>query len=127
MKIHILKTRYQELGYNKCGGGWKFVDMETGADIGPFYQAKQELLADIERFYSSRFLPVEIEKKTTVTHTPGPIAAAPDLLETCKMALDIMERIGPPKIQKGTLCEEQDFQTTIRELRIAIAKAKGEA
>jgi hypothetical protein len=55
-------------------------------------------------------------------------AAAPDLLSALDSCLEIMVRaIGERlPIQKGTECEETDWQTAIRKARAAIAKAKGE-
>lgn len=44
-------TRFKELGYRKTMPGlWRFVDAETGADVGPQYRTKAELLADLERY-----------------------------------------------------------------------------
>lgn len=54
------------------------------------------------------------------------IASAPELLEACKYALDILERIGKPKITQGGYCEEQDYDTSVRELKNSISKAEGE-
>jgi hypothetical protein len=56
------------------------------------------------------------------------IAAAPDLLAALKMAVDSMTCAFPGglSIQQGTLCEEQDWDTSLREARAAIAKAAGQ-
>jgi hypothetical protein len=44
-------TRFPELGFvNQARGLWRFVDMSTGAVIGPCYARKDELLADLTRF-----------------------------------------------------------------------------
>jgi hypothetical protein len=57
------------------------------------------------------------------------ISAAPDLLSAVDSCLEIMIRaIGERlPIQKGTECEETDWQTAIRNAREALRKAKGEA
>ena len=54
------------------------------------------------------------------------IAAAPTGLDANIAALDILERMGPPPISRGGLCEEQDYHATVALLRAAIAKALGE-
>jgi hypothetical protein len=44
-------TRYAELGYRKVLPTlWRIVDMATGAEIGPHYRTKAELLADLARY-----------------------------------------------------------------------------
>ena len=57
------------------------------------------------------------------------ISAAPDLLSTLDSCLEIMVRaIGERlPIQKGTECEETDWQIAIRKAKSALAKAKGAA
>lgn len=49
----IIKTRYKLLGYQHQGhkfyGCWRIIDKQTGKAIGPQYQYKCELLADLDR------------------------------------------------------------------------------
>jgi hypothetical protein len=56
------------------------------------------------------------------------IASAPDLLSAVDSCLEIMLRaIGERlPINRGTECEETDWQTAIRKAKEAIRKAKGE-
>ena len=77
-KVTIYKTRFPELGYCRIEGvatevhvfhagtsqarigrrpipgqpkgEWRFVDMEAGAAIGPYYTSRKELLSDVERY-----------------------------------------------------------------------------
>ena len=50
----IHKTLWPELGFTKhLPGIWRFVDMETGSSVGPYYPSKQLLLADM-RDYAKR-------------------------------------------------------------------------
>jgi len=51
------------------------------------------------------------------------IAASPALLEALRELADVAERIGPPKISRGGLCEEEDWSTSMRLARAAIALA----
>jgi hypothetical protein len=53
------------------------------------------------------------------------VVSAPDLLKALAGCLEIMERAFPNglPIQKGTLCEEQDWNTSVRAARRAIDKA----
>jgi len=55
------------------------------------------------------------------------ISAAPDLLAACKAAADAMTTAHPNglPVQMGTLCEEQDWHTALRNARAAINKAEG--
>jgi predicted membrane protein len=47
----INKTRFKEIGFTKVAPGlWRFVDLETGATVGPHYARKDELLADLTRY-----------------------------------------------------------------------------
>jgi hypothetical protein len=57
------------------------------------------------------------------------IASAPDLLSAVDSCLEIMLRaIGERlPINRGTECEETDWQTAIRKAKEALRKAKGEA
>jgi hypothetical protein len=57
------------------------------------------------------------------------ISASPDLLAAVDSCLEIMLRaIGERlPINRGTECEETDWQTAIRKAKSALAKAKGEA
>jgi len=50
-------TKYEELGWVQVGQGreYKYVDMHTQETIGPIYESKMEMLADLERFYIERF------------------------------------------------------------------------
>ncbi len=52
----ISKTRYELLGYQFQGhriyGCWRVIDKQTGRAIGPQYQYKCELLADLDRLAS---------------------------------------------------------------------------
>jgi hypothetical protein len=49
-------TRFIELGYAQHARNlWRFIDMETGAAIGPLYPTKTELLADVGTFYVERW------------------------------------------------------------------------
>lgn len=53
--MRINKTRFAGLGFaNIARGLWMFIDLETGAQIGPQYARKDELLADIGNFASER-------------------------------------------------------------------------
>lgn len=54
------------------------------------------------------------------------IAAAPELLAELKACVAIMVRaVGESlPIQQGTLCEEQDWKTTLRLARAVIAKVE---
>jgi len=53
-------TRYPILSYQKDGPNcWSFYMIEKGekpASIGPKYTKEKELLADVKRFYTERFL-----------------------------------------------------------------------
>ena len=53
--------------------------------------------------------------------------AAPELLAACKAAVDAMTTAHPngQPVQIGTLCEEQDWDTALRNAHAAIAKAEG--
>jgi hypothetical protein len=57
------------------------------------------------------------------------ISAAPDLLAAVDSCLEIMLRaIGERlPINRGTECEETDWQTAIRKAKSALSKAKGGA
>jgi hypothetical protein len=45
------RTRYKELGYSRITRDlWRLIDLETGADIGPYYRTKAELLGDLTRY-----------------------------------------------------------------------------
>jgi len=57
------------------------------------------------------------------------IASAPDLLSAVDSCLEIMIRAVGERlpINRGTECEETDWQTAIRKAKEAIRKAKGEA
>jgi hypothetical protein len=35
---------------NQPAGEWRFIHTETGAQVGPYYTSKAELLADLERY-----------------------------------------------------------------------------
>jgi hypothetical protein len=49
-------TRHAELGYVRHDRDhWRFVDMETGAAIGPQYRTRAELLADVDTFHAARW------------------------------------------------------------------------
>jgi hypothetical protein len=52
-------------------------------------------------------------------------AQVADLLAALRDLADVSERIGPPPIQQGTLCEEQDYATAMRKAQAAIARAEG--
>ena len=54
-------------------------------------------------------------------------AAAPDILAALKNCIEIMQRAFPNglPIQPGTLCEEQDWNSTVRQSVSAIRKAEG--
>jgi hypothetical protein len=43
-------TRFVELGYTTYCGIWRVVAMDTGNTVGPIYQTKMELLADLPRY-----------------------------------------------------------------------------
>ena len=43
-------TRFPELGYTNIADHWRIIDTKTGAAVGPQYETKAELLADLERF-----------------------------------------------------------------------------
>ena len=48
-------TRFVDLGYAPIGRGlWMFIDQSTGAQIGPQYPTKGQLLASIEAFATER-------------------------------------------------------------------------
>lgn len=53
-------------------------------------------------------------------------AAAPDLLDACESALEIMNRVFPNglPVQQGTFCEEVDWGRARFKCQDAIAKAK---
>lgn len=52
--FHVRETRYPELGFTKIEDGsrviWRVVCRETGAEVGPLYASRSELLADLERY-----------------------------------------------------------------------------
>lgn len=49
------KTRFLGLNYSKVIDGlWMFIDAETGAQIGPQYKTRGELLADLSGFAAER-------------------------------------------------------------------------
>ena len=43
-------TRFAELGYITYCDIWRIVALDTGATVGPIYQTKMELLADLPRY-----------------------------------------------------------------------------
>lgn len=44
-------TRYPELAYVRVDRvTWRFADASTGANIGPYYRTRVELLADLDRY-----------------------------------------------------------------------------
>jgi hypothetical protein len=43
-------TRFTELGYTNYCGIWRIVAMDTVNVVGPIYQSKAELLADLPRY-----------------------------------------------------------------------------
>jgi hypothetical protein len=44
-------TRFKELLYGHYPPiGWRFVDAETGALVGPAYATRAELLGDLDRY-----------------------------------------------------------------------------
>ena len=48
-------TRFKGLGYAKITRNvWMCIDLETGAQIGPHYRSKGELLADLGAFARER-------------------------------------------------------------------------
>jgi len=48
---HIRPTRYPELGYRQDGPSlWRIVAIEGDASVGPYYQTRAELLADLNRY-----------------------------------------------------------------------------
>lgn len=51
------------------------------------------------------------------------ISAAPEMLEALQACADILERLTPLPIAKGSLCEEQDAATSLRLAKRAIQKA----
>jgi hypothetical protein len=53
------------------------------------------------------------------------IKAAPDMLKALQYCLDAMTTAYPNglPVQQGTLCEEQNWNTSVRLARAAIAKA----
>lgn len=53
------KTRFTELGYRRVADGWQLVDTSTAAGIGPNYPTKDELYADLQRQWESRFQPAK--------------------------------------------------------------------
>lgn len=68
-------------------------------------------------------------KPTDLDNIARLCASAPDLLDSVDSCLEIMIRaIGERlPINRGTECEETDWQTAIRKARAAISKAKGDA
>lgn len=53
-ELKVKPTRYAPLGYACIARGcWQFVD--ENSQIGPQYASERELLADVERFYHSRW------------------------------------------------------------------------
>lgn len=58
MEINPIKassTRFAGLQFAKITDGlWMFIDADGGAQIGPQYARKEELLADLQRFAEER-------------------------------------------------------------------------
>ncbi len=52
---------------------------------------------------------------------------ADKLAEALRDLLDITERLGPPTILQGTLCEEEDWSTATRASKAALAAYESEA
>lgn len=55
------------------------------------------------------------------------IAESPNLLAACEAMVEAMTTAYPNglPVQQGTLCEEQDWNTSIRLARLAISRARG--
>jgi len=54
MNLTIHKTRFAELGFTRLEKScWRFIDTTTGANVGPFYRSKAELIADMARYAAS--------------------------------------------------------------------------
>lgn len=50
MTIH--PTKYAEIGYACTAPSlWRFIDVETGKEVGPQYRSRHELLADVDSYY----------------------------------------------------------------------------
>jgi len=48
-------TQYDELCYEQVGAGlWRIIDASTGRVIGPHYDTREELLADLDHFAEER-------------------------------------------------------------------------
>lgn len=66
-----MKTRFQDLNIERFGRDWRFVATEDGAVVGPIYQSKPEILADLER-YGREFTGETKQTNTNTQHTPTP-------------------------------------------------------